>query len=124
MHTTLFIRGLELQVNLGWRRQERKQEQAILLDIDLTFPKVPKACKTDDLNDAICYAELAKCIQKSLADKDFKLVEHLAYHIYHTIKPNVPIKTKIAVRVTKYPKIEGLTGGVCFSYADDKVWSF
>ena len=116
--TTLQLRGLELHANLGWRKKERGKEQAILLDIDLYFPETPKACVTDDLQDTICYAQLIEKIRCQIEEKNFHLLEHLTYEVYQLIKLHTPAKTKISVRVTKYPQIKGLTGGACFCYED------
>lgn len=119
-YATLFIRRLELQVNLGWRKKERNQEQAIELDLDIRFPKLPKACITDNLDDTICYAQLIEAIRNSIATKNFKLIEHLSAEIYTIAKAHLPKQSKLNVRLTKYPNIEGLNDGVCFSYGDEK----
>ena len=117
-HTTLQLRSLKLNVNLGWRKKEREHEQTVLLDIDLHFLQVPKACLSDNLDDTVCYATLIEEIQRQLDTKDFRLIEHLSYAIYQIIKTHTPAKTKISVRITKFPKIKGLTGGACFCYED------
>lgn len=115
----LQIRDVELNVNLGWRKKERSQEQRVLLTIDICFPKPPIACSTDKLADTICYATLIQRIREQLGEKHFHLVEHLAHDIYQIVKPLMLDKTKIIVSITKYPEVEGLTGGVCFSYSDE-----
>lgn len=117
-HTTLTIRGLELNVFLGWRSPERKQEQPVLLDMTIRFPTVPKACESDDLKDTICYAVLIERIRLALSQKKYKLVEHLSADIYAVAKANLPEQSQLLVRLTKFPKIEGLMGGVCFDYGD------
>lgn len=118
IHSMLQLRGLELSVNLGWRKKERGAEQAVLLDIDIHFPHAPQACLTDDLQDTVCYAQLIQAIRLQSASKHFHLIEHLATDIYHFVKTHLPTNTKISVRITKYPKIAGLTGGACFCYED------
>lgn len=118
----LSIRSLELNVNLGWRHAERKEEQAILLDVDISFYKPPKACETDKLADTVCYASLIDDLRANLGEKKYKLVEHLAYEIYHIIKVRLPAKSNVMVHLTKYPKIKGLSAGICFHYGD-KPWS-
>lgn len=117
--SSLLLQGLALQVNLGWRKQERGKEQAVILDLTLAFPQPPKACLTDELEDTLCYADLIEKIRTAIAHKNFRLLEHLGYDIYHLIKAHVPPTTKISVRITKFPKIDGLTGGACFCYEDD-----
>lgn len=114
----LSIKQLELNVNLGWRDQERRQEQAVLLDVDIYYAAIPKACETDDLTDTVCYADLIEKIHQHTRDKKYKLVEHLSADLYQLIKSQLSMQANIVVRVTKYPKLKGLTGGVCFHYGD------
>jgi dihydroneopterin aldolase len=121
LYSHLSIRSLELNVNLGWRHKERRQEQAVLLDVAIDFAKPPKASKTDQLEDTICYATLIEDVHNHLSEKKYKLIEHLSYDIYHIIKMRLPPKSNVTVRITKYPKIKGSIGGVCFYYGD-KAW--
>ncbi|MBX3708441.1 MAG: dihydroneopterin aldolase [Gammaproteobacteria bacterium] len=121
LYSTLLIRNLELNINLGWRNRERKQEQAVLLDITIRFPQPPTACKSDQLEDTHCYATLIDDIRGKLAEKNFRLIEHLSAEIYAIAKAQLPKKTMLNIRITKYPKIKGLTNGVCFDYGDEKT---
>ena len=117
--SVLFIKGFTLNVNLGWRKEERKAEQPVLMDLDIHFPAPPKACETDALKDTCCYAELTQTLREYVCQKHFSLVEHLALAIYEKARLYLPEPARIVVRITKYPKIEGSTGGVCFQYGDD-----
>lgn len=117
-HCALSVHDLELQVNLGWRNKERAQEQAVLLDLDILLPKPPAACETDQLEDTICYAELAEQIRDEIGVKKYRLIEHLSRDIYDIVKACLPARAKLSVRITKFPRIEGLVGGVSFDYGD------
>ena len=112
------VHDLELYINLGWRKKERRLEQSILLDLDICLPKPPKACKTDDLADTICYAKIIENLRQQLHEKTYKLIEHLSQDIFDIIKPQLPKQAKLKVRITKYPNIKGLLGGVSFYYGD------
>lgn len=114
----LTINDFKLSVKLGWPKEERLQKQTVMLNIDILFPEVPKACKTDQLEDTICYHELTKIITKKTSDRYFFLIEHLSYFIYETIKPLLPKKSSLVVHITKKPKIKNLEGGMRFSYGD------
>src|SRR5579883_3201823 len=124
LDSTLFIRQLELRVNLGWRNAERKNEQAVLLDMYIQFSKPPQACETDKLDDTVCYAELIVEIRQQTAKRKYRLIEDLGAEIYQIAKACLPARSKLNVRITKYPKVDGLTGGVSFNYGDDCRWSF
>lgn len=119
-YSQLKIRQVDLQLNLGWRSKERAQEQGILLDIDIYFPIAPAACETDHLDNTVCYDQLIQTIREKLGDKPFRLIEHLARDIYLIVKTALPDNATTAIHVTKFPKVKGLIGGVCFSYGDTK----
>ncbi len=114
----LQIHDLSLSVNLGWRQKERWQEQTVLLDLDISFAKSPKACESDQLADTVCYDALIKKIHAAIRKKNYCLLEHLCYEIYHIAADHLPSKTKIMIGVRKFPRIEGLKGGARFCYGD------
>lgn len=120
IYASLHIRDLELKVNLGWRNQEREQDQGILIDLIIQFPIPPKACATDHLEDTICYAELTDTIRDQINNKHYKLIEHLTAEIYTIVKMHLPNNSKLTIALTKYPIINGLKGGVCFRYGDSE----
>jgi dihydroneopterin aldolase len=118
LRSVLLLRDLQLNVNLGWRKKERSVEQHILLDLDIIFPRIPKACKTDALEDTVCYAELSELIRNEISVKSYRLIEHLSRDIYIIAIHELPKKSKLLVRLTKFPKIAGLLGGVTFEYGE------
>ena len=118
IYSSLSIRGFEMRICLGWPDAERMHEQLVLLDIDILFPTPPRACETDHLDDTVCYDNLTRALHEKMHAQSFHLVEYLAHAIYHFIKPQFSADAMVTVRLTKHPRIEGLTGGVCFSYGD------
>lgn len=116
---SLLVRDIELAVHLGWKDDEQSQKQTVLLDIDIQFPQPPKACVSDDLQDTVCYFSLIEEIRNKITIKTFRLIEHLSCEIYRLIKPQLPDKSKLIIRVTKRPKIEGFSGTSQFSYGDN-----
>lgn len=119
LKSALRVRGIELLINLGWEDEEREQQQVILLDIDVQFESLPKACISDDLADTFCYAELITLLRKRFNARPFRLIEHLTAEIYALVKTQIN-NARITLHLTKHPNVEGLTGGVCFSYGDGK----
>lgn len=117
-NTRLLIQGLELNLNLGWRSKERGTEQAVFMDMDMRFKEVPEACTSDNLQDTTCYAELIEKIRAYTEAKPYRLIEHLTKDIYTLAKKNLPKDTELTVRITKFPRIDGLQQGVCFEYGD------
>lgn len=114
-YNLLAINGLELNTFLGWPDEERLQKQTVWLDVKMRFATAPKACVSDDLNDTVCYQHLIAELRQHLADKQFKLVEHLTHEIYTFIESAVPKETAIFITLTKRPPINGL-GNVTYHY--------
>lgn len=119
LKSALRIRGIELLINLGWEDEEREQQQVILLDIDVQFESLPKACTSDNLADTFCYAELITLLRNRFNTRPFRLIEHLSAEIYALLKTQIK-NARITLHVTKHPNVEGLTAGVCFSYGEPK----
>lgn len=112
------LNGLKLSVNLGWPQGERKKTQIVSLDVIIAFPHPPLGCTTDQLKDTHCYDALINIIKKNVADRDFRLLEHLGYEIHRIIKENLPADFNVHINLTKKPAILNLTGGVTFSYGN------
>ena len=113
----LTINALSLELYLGWPDDERSRRQTILLDIQLHYPSVPKACETDHLDDTVCYRHLIESLRKKLEDKKFHLIEHVTQAVYQHLKSLTPTDTRLTVSLTKRPQIAGL-GSVTFNYGD------
>lgn len=116
--TQLAINNLALEVNLGWPDAERKKQQTILLDLTIEFNEPPIACSSDELKDTVCYSELILQIKREIDAKPFHLIEHLGAEVYKIAKAYIPFDCKIAVRISKFPEIPGLAGGVYFNFKD------
>jgi dihydroneopterin aldolase len=116
--SSLSINQLNLDVHLGWSKEEIITKQTVLVDIDIFFPTPPKACSSDKLEDTVCYSTLISTIETHLAEKQFKLIEHLSYDIYHVTKSYLPPELNVTIHLIKHPPIEGFTGRVRFSYGD------
>lgn len=118
--STLSIQQLELSVFLGWPEKERQHQQTIFMDADIWFSSPPLACQSDDLNDTICYSTLTQKLRTKLNNEKFQLIEHLGYSIHEYLKSQLPPAAKLFITITKFPDIEGLTGGVTFGYGDEQ----
>jgi 7,8-dihydroneopterin aldolase/epimerase/oxygenase len=76
----------------------------------------PAACVTDRLEDTVCYATLIESARALCREREFHLVEHLAYSIGQRLVPHVPTGAALQIRVTKcHPPVEALAGGVTFT---------
>ena len=113
-----FIRDFRLELRLGWSAGERKRPQTVRFDIELRPPKPPRACRTDRLEDTVCYDEASQRLV-ALARREFKLLEHLAQEAHDALKGALPKGVLIKIQVTKLkPPIRELAGDVRFFLSD------
>jgi dihydroneopterin aldolase len=101
LHTNLSIKSLKLATHIGCCEEERAKSQIISIDFIIRFHEPPKACETDNLNDAVCYAELSQCIRDYCSKNTFALIEHLGAQLYKLLKSELPEHTMLWLQVTK-----------------------
>jgi len=81
---TIFIRELKITTLIGIYERERHVPQTLQLDLDIALPN-SRACQSDDINDALDYANVTQHIQTVLSEGHFSLVEALAEHVAQLI---------------------------------------
>lgn len=116
--STLTLNGLQLFVFLGIYPEEKIKPQRVSIDIKIRFPKLPKACLTDQLIDTYCYHQLVDFLKKNTEKRRFQLIEHLASELQALLKGYFQEKPKISLRLTKKPPIPDLIEGVTFELSD------
>jgi len=80
----IFLRDLKVTTLIGIYEREKIVPQTIQIDLDIALPN-SRACQTDDINDALDYADVAQHIQMVLSEGHFSLLETLAEHIAQII---------------------------------------
>ncbi len=80
----IFLRELKVTTLIGIYEREKLVAQTLQLDLDIALPN-SRACQTDDIKDALDYADVAKHIQSVLSEGHFSLLETLAEHIAQII---------------------------------------
>lgn len=80
----IFIRELKVTTLIGIYEREKRVPQTLQLDLDIALPN-SRACYSDDINDALDYANVAQHIQTVLSEGHFSLLETLAEHIAQII---------------------------------------
>ena len=109
-------------LHFGWTPEERSKPQPIVFDFAIALRKTPKACKSDQLKDTLCYDTLMQAIRKLIQEKnkDLKLLEHLCFIVYKQLKKEyLKNAAELCVRVTK--NFQGTRAA--FIHGDFK-WSF
>ena len=111
--------AIRLEVRLGCEAPERATPQAVDLALVIDFAAAPDACRSDELADTVCYAELASTAREYCAAREFRLVERLAAELRDLVRTRLPDDAGLALAVTKVaPPVPGLAGGVRFTIDD------
>lgn len=76
----IFLRELKVDTLIGVYDWERLVPQTIQIDLDIALPN-SKACQSDNIADALDYADIVKHLKEVLASRHFNLLEALAEHI-------------------------------------------
>jgi len=76
----IFLRELKIDTLIGVYDWERLVPQTLQIDLDIAIPN-SLACKSDDLADALDYADIVRHLKEVLAGCHFNLLEALAEHI-------------------------------------------
>lgn len=118
LHSSLRVEGLSLWVNLGCTPEERASPQEVLINFELRFSKPLTGVRTDQLEDVICYGEIAARLRHLFAGREYALIEKMAGDAYLLLR-EFYASTKIYVEVHKlHPPVPDLRGGAKFRLGD------
>ena len=95
---TLRLNGIEVDCVIGDRPDERVRTQRLLVDVELSVGDA--AAETDDIADAVDYAELAERVRAVLVGAKCRLIERAA-KVVHDVCLADPRVSAARVSVTK-----------------------
>ncbi len=76
----IFLRELKIDTLIGVYEWEKRVPQTLQIDLEIALPS-SLACQTDNIKDALNYADIVRDIQKALASRHYNLLEALAESI-------------------------------------------
>ena len=76
----IFLRELKIDTLIGVYEWEKRVPQTLQIDLEIALPS-SLACQTDNIDDALNYADVVRDIQKALAKRHYNLLEALAESI-------------------------------------------
>jgi len=76
----IFLRELKIDTLIGVYDWEKRVPQTLQIDLEIALPS-SLACKTDNIDDALNYADIVRDIQSALASRHYNLLEALAESI-------------------------------------------
>ena len=117
------VRAARLAVRLGCTAEERRLPQEVDLDFRIRFAEAPPGCRTDRLEDTVCYAGLVEKARAFVETREFSLMERLAEDLHGVMTAGHPAGAALELRVTKvHPPVAKILGGVSFSYGFSSWW--
>jgi len=105
MMDRIFIRDLHIRAIIGVRDRERKAPQAVLVNVSV-YTDIRKAAASDDLNDSVDYAAMAKAIRALVKAARRYTLEALAEDIARLCLERSGVK-RVRVRVEKPGALSG-----------------
>jgi dihydroneopterin aldolase len=91
------LEGLEVIGRHGVEAEERREGRVFLYDVWL---EVSEAARSDRIEDAVDYREVAACVREVSDGTDFHLLEALAGAVADAIAERFPVE-RVRVRVRK-----------------------
>jgi len=76
----IFLRELKIETLIGVYEWEKRVPQTLQIDLEIALPN-SRACQSDDIADALDYADIVRHLQDVLTSRHFNLLEALAEHI-------------------------------------------
>ena len=96
----IHIEGLEVLALIGVYDWERKYQQRLIVDVELTAD-LSLAAQTDDVGNTLNYAEIAQGISEFAAKSQFKLIEALASHMVDWLLQSFPKLISVRLKLSK-----------------------
>ena len=96
----IILRGLPVGCVIGTLPAERTAPQTLFFDLELCGD-FSRAGWTDDLNDAVDYTAVERCVKEYAAGTSFCLLERLAYACGEKLLAQFPLLDRVTLRIRK-----------------------
>ena len=96
----IILKGLPVGCVIGTLPAERTAPQTLFFDLELCGD-FSRAGQTDDLNDAVDYTAVERCVKEYAAGTSFYLLERLAYACGERLLERFPLLNRITLGIRK-----------------------
>ena len=96
----IILRGLPVACVIGVFPAERTAPQTLFFDLELCGD-FSRAGQTDDLNDAVDYTTVERCVKDYAAGTAFYLLERLAYACAGELLERFPLLDRVTLGIRK-----------------------
>jgi dihydroneopterin aldolase len=100
MMGTIGFEDLAISCIIGCCPEERVKEREILVDLEVEL-SLAKPAKSDRIEDAMSYVDLATLCTDIAKTKKFHLIEAYATHVVEAILTHYPVVEKAYIKVKK-----------------------
>jgi len=115
----IYIEGLEVFALIGVYDWEREHPQRLLVDVQLSAD-LSLAASTDDVNNTLNYALVAKNINEIAKQSQFQLIEALASHMVDGLMQSFPMLQAVRIKLSK-PDILANANNVAVEFFKDRA---
>ncbi len=96
----IILKGLPVGCVIGTLPAERTVPQTLFFDLELCGD-FSRAGQTDELNDAVDYTAVERCVKDYAAGTSFHLLERLAYACGEKLLAQFPLLDRVTLRIRK-----------------------
>ena len=96
----IILKGLPVGCVIGTLPAERTAPQTLFFDLELCGD-FSRAGQTDDLNDAVDYTAVERCVKDYAAETSFYLLERLAYACGEKLLEQFQLLDRVTLRIRK-----------------------
>ena len=96
----IILKGLPVGCVIGTLPEERTAPQTLFFDM-LLCGDFSRAGRTDDLNDAVDYTAVERCVREYAAGTSFHLLERLAYACGQRLLDEFPLLDRVTLSIRK-----------------------
>lgn len=101
MKNKIFLKDLSFLAIVGIYPHEKEKRQSILVDLELEIDSFHGAIEKDEIHYSVDYEKIYQTVNKTVVDRNFNLLETLAYQVVlNCFKISEKID-KIKIKVTK-----------------------
>ena len=113
----LNLNDMEFMAFHGVLEEEKVTPQKFIVDVKIETDQVLLAAQTDNIEDALNYADIYETIREIITNNQYDLIETLAKEISEQIITRHSGCVSVDTKVTKVnPPIEGFSGTVSCEY--------
>lgn len=96
----IVLKGLPVACVIGTLPAERTAPQTLFFDLELSGD-FSRAGHSDDLNDAVDYTAVERCVKEYAAGTSFCLLERLAYACGERLLERFPLLNRVTLGIRK-----------------------